>query len=151
MQWVSAQCSAYVHYHVPHTKSHLHPLLCSTATISCIYSKHWINSQSTTLLLWIWGEKSEPKQLSFLLKVWMDAVVAPGWEGLPHSSIGRTTPPLLWQPWKQLLFISFPWELQMWKKPEPCESIYWLNSPCSLHPPTGTLLGQVGHAGQTMS
>lgn len=37
------------------------------------------------------------------------------------------------------------------QNPEPSESIYWLNSLCSLHPPTGTLLGQVGDAGQTMA
>lgn len=88
------------------------------------YSYHFLHSQQT-LNSFIEhhmdvGELrrkcSELKQLSFLLKFWKAAVVAPGWEDMPPSSIGRTTPPLLWQPWKQL-FISSPWELQMWKKP----------------------------------
>lgn len=89
------------------------------------YSYHFLHSQQTLnsfiehhmAVVELRRENSELKQLSFLLKVWRDAVVAPGWEGLPPSSIGRTTPPLLWQPWKQLLFISSPWELQTWKKP----------------------------------
>lgn len=90
------------------TQRHLHPLLYSGAPILCIYSKHWIHSQSTTLLLQNWGGKSELKQLPFFFFS-ERCHGASRQEGLPHSSMGRTTPPFLWHPQKQLLFIPSPW------------------------------------------
>lgn len=100
------------------TQRHLHPLLYSGAPILCIYSKHWIHSQNTTLLLWNWGGKSELKQLPFFFFFSQrDAVVLPGRKAC------------LFHPWAELPLHFFgihrnnsflsplpDWELWVWKK-----------------------------------
>lgn len=92
-------CSAHRHL-AWSSHRHLHPLLYSGAPILCTYSKHWTHSQNTTLLLWNWGGKSELKQLPLFFFFFLRCHGASRQKGLPHSSMGRTTPPFLWQPQK---------------------------------------------------